>query len=59
MNAEATAGEAPVGALGRSGGEKARIPDQGHGDGTAVQEIDNKGVLGEPDVPDALIRATL
>jgi hypothetical protein len=59
MNAETTAGEAPVGALRRSGGKKARIPDQWHGDGTAVQEIDDKGVLGEPDVPDAFTPATL
>jgi hypothetical protein len=59
MNAEATAGGAPVGALGRGGGEKARIPDKRHGDGTAVQEIDDKGVLGEPDVPDTFTRANL
>jgi hypothetical protein len=58
VNAETGASRAPVRALRRSGGKKSRIPDERHRDGTAVQEIDDQGVLGEPDILDALTRST-
>jgi hypothetical protein len=56
VDSESSAGQAPVGPLRESCGKKARIPHERHGDGATVQEIDNQGVLGKPDILDAFTR---
>jgi hypothetical protein len=54
VNAKATASQAPVRTLSRSRRQQTGIPGEGHRDRSAVQEIDDQGVIREADTLDAL-----
>ena len=58
VDAESSAGDAPVRALPGSGRKQTRIPYERNRDCPAVQKIDDQDVVREPDVLDALTRPT-
>src|SRR5262249_11177880 len=52
-------GRTPVRSLPGSGGQQAWVPHERHGDGAAVEQIDDQDVLRKPHAPHTLARAPL